>query len=198
MRDKKKVYTTGEVATICGVTLRTVVNWIQRGELEAYKLPGKRGDNRITEGNLIDFFVKNKLPIPDAFEEIRPSGHKLPKALVVDDDPPMARAIARLMKQNGFDIVIANDGFEAGFQFKKFEPDIVTLDLNMPKMDGMSVLSKLKSDSSSVKVMVISGEGELELQRALDAGADAVFAKPFDQVELVKKASELIGKKNDC
>ena len=186
------IYTTGEVASICGVSLRTVINWIQRGRLDAYKLPGTRGDNRITDVNLRLFCEKNGLPMPTELTLPELESTEARKALVVDDDPPMAKAIARLLKRQGFEVTTAFDGFEAGFQFMKTRPVLVTLDLNMPKMDGMAVLQKIKAEPDSARVLVISGEGRSALDTAMENGADAAFAKPFDEPELVAKINALL------
>ena len=63
MRDKQAL-TTGEVAKYCGVNFRTVIRWIERGHLEAYKLPG-RGDNRIPVDSFVNFLKGNNMPVPD-------------------------------------------------------------------------------------------------------------------------------------
>jgi two-component system, cell cycle sensor histidine kinase and response regulator CckA len=65
---KKKVFTTGETAKWCGVNFRTVLRWIERGQLNAYRLPGKRGDFRITSDSLLTFLHENQMPIPDEFQ----------------------------------------------------------------------------------------------------------------------------------
>ncbi|ASP40977.1 hypothetical protein CHH28_17240 [Bacterioplanes sanyensis] len=63
MREKQAL-TTGEVAKFCGVNFRTVIRWIERGHLQAYKLPG-RGDNRIPVNGFVEFLKDNHMPVPD-------------------------------------------------------------------------------------------------------------------------------------
>jgi excisionase family DNA binding protein len=191
MISPKEVYTTGEVAKICGVTLRTVVNWIQRGDLCSYKLPGKRGDNRVTHENLLIFFEENAFPLPEGFDDAKQE-QRAGVILVVEDDPLMAKSIARALKTEGFDCLIAHDGFEAGTLFMERQPSLVTLDLNMPGLDGFSVLDLIKSKRAETKVLIISGEGNEALQRALDHGADKTLAKPFDNHELIAHVRALL------
>ena len=62
----KRILTTGEIANYCGVNFRTVIRWIQRGQLRAYQLPG-RGDNRVEVHNFIAFLRENNIPIPRDF-----------------------------------------------------------------------------------------------------------------------------------
>lgn len=188
MSDKKSVFTTGEIAKMCGVSLRTVVNWIQQGKLASYKLPGTRGDNRIKKEVLLAFLKGHGMPIPASVSEM----DRAKRVLVVDDDPAMAKSIARLLKLRSVEVSVAYDGFDAGAQFVQLKPHLVTLDLNMPMLNGMSVLKKLKAEQADIKVVVVSGEGEDALNAALDAGADAVFAKPFESEALLEQVFTLL------
>lgn len=174
------VYTTGDVAKFTGVNFRTVIRWIERGELSGYKLPG-RGDHRVMKSSLVRFMTTNGMPIP-----IELSGLER-KALVVDDDVPMANAIARVLKRAGWQVQIANDGFEAGMLMVSFQPSLLTLDLRMPSMDGFTVLAltRAKPEYDYLKVLVISAQGQSDLDRALKAGASATLAKPFENDHLL-------------
>lgn len=192
MKNSSKVYTTGEVAELCGVTHRTVVNWIQRGEIESYKLPGRRGDNRITESSVIRFMQVNGLPIPDDLttdpkSEPQRAGIDV---LVVDDEVPMAKAISRLFKSKGYRTACAHDGFEAGTLFAQHSPRLVTLDLQMPRMDGLSVLPRIKAKGT--KVIVVSAAESSLLEQAKTLGADMIVSKPFDNDELLRIASDFL------
>lgn len=174
------VYTTGDVAKFTGVNFRTVIRWIERGELSGYKLPG-RGDHRVMKSSLLRFMKVNGMPIPI---ELLGTARK---ALVVDDDKPMANAIARVLKRAGWEVMTANDGFEAGMQLVSFQPSLLTLDLRMPSMDGFTVLALTRAnpDFEHLKILVISAQGKSDLDRALASGANAVLAKPFENEELI-------------
>lgn len=188
LKGSKKVFTTGDVAEICGVTLRTVINWIRQGKLKAYRLPGARGDNRVEKQVLLEFLRRNRLPVPDYLHDplIEPTS----AALVVDDDPLMAKSIARILRKTGMSIHIADSGFEAGRLYSQLDPKIMTLDLSMPGMDGFEVLSQLR-ERSRTRIIVISALPDNELKRAKALGADAVLTKPFDTEQLLSLVNEL-------
>ncbi|GAA6135913.1 response regulator [Oceaniserpentilla sp. 4NH20-0058] len=180
------VYTTGEVARFTGVNFRTVIRWIERGELKGYKLPG-RGDHRVQHSALLAFMAKNNIPVPAELQETKQ------KVLVVDDDIAMASAIARIFKRLGWQVEQAHDGFEAGMLLASFEPSIMTLDLKMPYMDGFNVLavSREKFKQHGLKIIVISAQGKHELNKALEQGADAVLEKPFENETLKQLIDKL-------
>ncbi|NVK38953.1 MAG: response regulator [Gammaproteobacteria bacterium] len=169
------VYTTGEVAKLTGVNFRTVIRWIERGELKGYKLPG-RGDHRVQHSALLEFMESNGIPLPESFHI------PVKKALIVDDDLAMANAIARVFKRLGWEVQVAQDGFEAGMLLASFQPRVMTLDLKMPYMDGFNVLalSREKFNQQALHIVVISAQGKTELDKALSLGADAVLQKPFE------------------
>lgn len=174
------VYTTGEVAKFTGVNFRTVIRWIERGELDGYKLPG-RGDHRVTKSSVLAFMALHQIPVPSEL-----SGTQR-RALVVDDDVPMASAIARVLKRDGWEVKIANDGFEAGMILSAFQPSLLTLDLRMPSMDGFTVLALTRSTPGfeKLRILVISAQGKKDLDMAIKKGADEVLAKPFENEHLL-------------
>ncbi len=184
----KEALTTGEVAGYCGVNFRTVIRWIERGLLEAYKLPG-RGDNRIRVEDFLTFLRENEMPIPDDF---RGTSNRV---LIVEDEPAMASAIQRVLRRRGFDTTIASDGFSAGALVAMVDPVLVTLDLMIPGIKGVEVLRFIRSTPrlAHVKILVVSGMPRKELDEALAAGADDALAKPFDNRTLLAKIDALLG-----
>ena len=181
--ENKTQFTTGEVANFCGVTLRTVINWIKSGKLDAYQLPGTRKDNRVTRDSLIAFMEQNGLPLPNELSEKKSS----PVALIVDDDINMTKSIERILRQLRYETVLAADGFEAGLCFAKNTPTLMTLDLQMPRLDGFTVLEKLKEDNSCY-ICVISGMEQTQLEKAKNIRANAALQKPFETTDLVNIA----------
>ena len=178
-------YTTGEVAKFTGVNFRTVIRWIERGELKGYKLPG-RGDHRVQHSSLLEFMQANDIPLPPEWTISKS------KALIVDDDVAMASAIARVFKRLGWEVREAHDGFEAGMLLAEFKPEIMTLDLKMPYMDGFKVLSltREKYKMGSLKIIVISAQHINELEKALSLGANYILEKPFENDSLKKMIFE--------
>ncbi len=179
--------TTGQVAEYCGVTLRTAIRWIEKGHLQAYKLPG-RGNNRVRLVDFLDFIDRHRMPLP---AQLSGYGNRV---LVVDDDQPMARSIARTLQQAGFETHIALDGFRAGEAVHSFLPAAMTLDLRMPGLDGFQVLRHLRAEAElrRLKVLVISSLPEQRLREAVTAGADDALAKPFDARDLVQRLTTLL------
>ena len=203
----KDVLTTGEVAKYCGVNFRTVIRWIEKGYIDAYKLPG-RGDNRVPVAALIDFLEKNKMPVPDSLsttvdriEPIQENSNKQNqtklRVLVVEDEALMAKSIARTIKREGYDVKIASTGFEAGIQLASYQPQLITLDLQMPGMNGRDVLEALRAnpDYQNIKVLVVSAATKVKMLEVMALGVDDVLEKPFKSEELRDKLHRLINAK---
>ncbi|MBB6521162.1 response regulator [Pseudoteredinibacter isoporae] len=188
--DKTRVLTTGEAAKYCGVNFRTVIRWIERGRLEAYKLPG-RGDHRIRLEDFIHFLKSNDMPVP---EELCPEVSSS-KVLVVEDQLEMASAMRRVLRRAGYEVEVAADGFAAGLMLAQCQPAVMTLDIKMPGMDGYEVLKTMREQAvyKNVKVLVVSAETPAGMQKALEFGANDVLSKPFDNDELLDKVATLMG-----
>jgi len=197
----KRALTTGEIAKYCSVNFRTVIRWIEKGYLSAYKLPG-RGDNRVTVEEFLRFLESNNMPVPESLlsettvantkaEELVDASRKV---LVVEDEANMAKAIQRALIRSGYVVELAASGVEAGIKLANFQPDLVTLDLNMPGMSGLEVLQYMNSNEaySVVKVLLVSAAGKAELIRGMSSGADAVLEKPFQNEELLSAVNELL------
>ncbi len=184
----KKNLTTGEVARYCGVNVRTVIRWIERGRLKAYQLPG-RGDNRVRPDDLLDFLQVHDMPVP---EELQPARRRV---LIVDDDELVAKAIERILHHAGFETRIATGGFEAGALLGEFKPAVMTLDLQMPGMGGFEVLEFVRRSEcfKRLKIVVVSALPPAELEKALASGADEVLEKPLDDKRLIETVTRLAG-----
>lgn len=183
------VLTSSEAARLCGVSFRTVIRWIQRGQLQAYKLPG-RGDHRVPIAELRRFMQANGIPEPPELQRDMPR-----RILIVEDEPEMVRAMGRALKLAGFETANASDGFQAGLLLQAYQPGLMTLDLRMPGVDGFTVLRTLHDNPLpfACKVLVVSGETPARLQEALALGADSVLAKPFTNQELLAAVRRLYG-----
>lgn len=173
--------TSGEVAKLCGVNFRTVIRWAEKGLFPAYRLPG-RGDYRIKASDLTRFLSENGMPLhPDLIPQQQ-------RALIIDDEVPMAAAIERCLRRQGFETEKAHNGVRAGVLIATFEPTVITLDLRMPGLDGFDVLALLTTRAmrQTPKIIVVSAEPQERLQLALAQGADAVLSKPFTNEELLQ------------
>lgn len=183
-----KAYTSGDIANICGVSLRTVIRWIEKGELKGFKLPG-RGNNRVSEENLINFLKAHDIPFP---EELVNPGENL--ILIVDDEPAAARAIQRVLRGAGYETTIAANGFEAGSLLTQLRPAVMTLDLNMPGLNGEDVISYVRHADNLMftRILVVSGASDTALERAVKLGADSYLPKPYANSDLLKQIEQLM------
>ncbi|MCD6521062.1 MAG: response regulator [Anaerolineae bacterium] len=182
--------TTGEVAKYCHVSHVAVWKWIKSGKLPAYRLPG--GHYRIERGAFKEFLRKHGIPIDPKF-----FGRTRKRILVIDDDPPVLEVVSRAFEQfaQEVEVATASDGFEAGLQVATFQPDLLILDLMMPRLDGFAVCRLVRQDprTAHVKILILTAYGSHEnIQRALEAGADDFVHKPVDIATLQKKAFALL------
>jgi twitching motility two-component system response regulator PilH len=115
--------------------------------------------------------------------------------MVVDDSVTLREMIADLLKGRGLNVTVASDGVEALEQIKANRPDLVVLDIVMPRMNGYEVCRRLKSDpkTQSLPVVMCSSKSE-EFDRywGMKQGADAYIAKPFHPQELVGTIKQLL------
>jgi two-component system KDP operon response regulator KdpE len=109
------------------------------------------------------------------------------RVLVVDDDRPLARALAINLRAHGYDVTIAHDGHAALAEVARAHPAVVVLDLGLPDVDGIEVLAGIRG-WSAIPVIVLSARStSAEKVEALDAGADDYVTKPFGMEELLAR-----------
>lgn len=113
------------------------------------------------------------------------------KILIADDDPQLVRALRITLGAHGYDVVAAPDGGAAVALAAQTHPDIVLLDLGMPRLDGVAVIQALRG-WSTVPIIVVSGRtGSADKVEALNAGADDYVTKPFQIDELLARLRAL-------
>ena len=120
------------------------------------------------------------------------------KILVVDDDPNVQRLLQYTLKQEGYEVVIASDGAE-GFRLWGAEaPDLILLDVMLPKLDGYQVATKIRTEEGTtghVPIIMLTAEREVEQKvRGLRAGADDYLIKPFHPAELMARIKSLLAR----
>src|SRR5271165_6701980 len=116
------------------------------------------------------------------------------RVLIVEDERRLAENIARSLRESaGYAVDIAFDGEEGLFMAGSSPYDLVILDLMLPKLDGLSVLRRMRGEGSGVPVLVLTARDEKEsIVALLNAGADDYVTKPFDLGELLARAKALI------
>ena len=117
------------------------------------------------------------------------------KILIVDDEPNIVLSLEFLMKKEGFEVAVANDGDEALAKVASFNPDLLLLDVMMPRKSGFEVCEALRADPSraALKIVMLTAKGrDTEMVKGLAIGADAYVTKPFSTKELVDKVKEML------
>jgi DNA-binding response OmpR family regulator len=114
------------------------------------------------------------------------------KVLVVDDDKNISELLRLYLVKEGYSVTVANDGEEAVKAFRQSRPDIVLLDIMLPKLDGWSVCREIRKDSQ-VPVIMITAKGEVfDKVLGLELGADDYVVKPFDTKEVVARIKAVL------
>ena len=165
---KDKVFTSGEVASVCGVSADTVSRWFDLGQIEGYRL-GPGGDRRIPYENLKKFMLSHGIPL-DRLEEGKQ------RILVVDDDPYYLDIIPSILsKEKDCEVTVASTGFDAGAQIVEHNPHLIILDIHLSDMDGRMICQRVKSrtETRMTRILGISGFiGDYEACELTDYGFD--------------------------
>ena len=116
------------------------------------------------------------------------------RVLIIEDEARLAENVARSLRESaGYAVDVALDGEEGAFMAESNPYDLVILDLMLPKLDGLTVLQRMRGGGSAVPVLVLTARDEKEsIVALLNAGADDYVAKPFDLGELLARAKALI------
>jgi DNA-binding response OmpR family regulator len=115
-----------------------------------------------------------------------------PRVLVVEDDDAIAQVLQRSLRMEGYDVRVAADGVVALDQAHAFLPDLVILDLGLPRMDGIEVAKQLRQ-ADDVPILVLTARDAVESRvEGLDSGADDYLVKPFERQELLARLRALL------
>jgi two-component system, OmpR family, response regulator MprA len=114
------------------------------------------------------------------------------RVLVVEDDAEIADVLRRSLRQEGHDVRTATDGVEALDAAEEFVPDMVVLDLGLPRLDGVEVLRRLRAESDVPILILTARSGTEDRVEGLDTGADDYLVKPFERKELMARIRALM------
>jgi chemosensory pili system protein ChpA (sensor histidine kinase/response regulator) len=122
-------------------------------------------------------------------------------ALVVDDSITVRRVTQRLLERNGMRVLTARDGVDAMEMLQEHTPDIILLDIEMPRMDGYEVATQVRSDarlSGIPIIMITSRVGEKHRARAIEIGVDDYLGKPYQEAQLLEAIEPLIARRREA
>ncbi len=175
----RRFFTTSEVAKYCAVTNDGVLKWIKSGKLRAFSTPG--GHYRVAMDDFRAFLQKFDIPIDEAFFR---GAQKSRTVLVVDDEADIREIVRRVLSEvePGLRIEEAVDGYDAGIKIGALRPDLIVMDVRMPRVDGLSLCRSIRQnpDTKGIKILAITAFPEQDIiRRMYDAGADLCLIKPL-------------------
>ena len=183
---------TGKIARYCETTVVQVNRWINNGDLKAFRTPGRQF--RVTKDTFREFLERHEMPISEEF-----FGKKnKKKVLVADDDEDLVSSICKVLRiyNKDLEIEISHDGYEALMKAGDFKPDLLILDIRMPKIDGLEVCRRIyknRTITPQTKILAITGHSEsYDRDTVLKSGADEYLLKPFDMETLLEYVDRLI------
>jgi len=176
---ERRFFTTSEVARYCAVTNDGVLKWIKSGKLKAFSTPG--GHYRVSAEDFRAFLEKYEIPVDESFFR---GAQRARSVLVVDDEPDIREIVRRILTElePSLRIEEASDGYEAGIKIGSLQPDLVILDVMMPRVDGLSLCRSIRENPATrdVKVLAITAFPEHDnIRKMYDAGADLCLMKPI-------------------
>jgi excisionase family DNA binding protein len=181
-------FTTRGAAERLGVTINAVKAWIRAAQLPALRTPG--GHHRIAAADLRAFEARlRRIPAR--------SGRALPRVLIAEDDARLASALHATLARAWPEatIEVAGDGVAALIQVGLLRPDVLVLDLRMPRLDGFEVCRRLRLGPSTrgIRILAITASVEEGIrERILAEGADDFLEKPFDLSEFQGRVQALL------
>lgn len=182
--------TTREAAERLGVTVNSLKAWIREERLPALRTPG--GHHRISERDLLEFHRR-------LTDSPRAPAASRPRILVVDDDDALLITLRDTLQEVVPDSIVqtAADGYEALVQVGAFRPDVLVIDIRMPRLDGFEVCRRLKhrKETAATRILAVTAHPDEEARaRVLECGADDFLEKPFAMERFRSRVVALLGR----
>jgi excisionase family DNA binding protein len=195
-KPESRYLTTFEVANACGVSARTVSNWIRDGSIPAHRTVG--GHARVSADDLRQFLSDRKMPLPEHL-----SGTGTPRVdpqkkrvLIIDDDESLLEVYRELLGSAGYEVETARHGFLGGYLLAHCRPDVILLDIMMPGLDGYEVLQLIRKrpEAKGIPVLACTSLRGPEVEGRIGAAGFAAFVrKPIDFAGLRETLAKLLG-----
>ena len=168
-------------------------------ELDQYYAPGRAVTAAAAESLDVMALVRGAearvdTPVEPVAEPVQ-EDRGVRTVMIVDDSVTVRKVTSRLMERQGWEVVTAKDGIEAMSHLQEMYPDIMLLDIEMPRMDGFEVLRAVRRDERLKElpiIMITSRTGEKHRQQALELGVNRFLGKPFQEANLLSNIEEVI------
>ena len=155
------------------------------------------GDGRVVVILDVAPLVRRQAALPrDHVPVPVPEQRRVPLVMVVDDSITMRKVTGRVLERHNFEVITAKDGLDALERMADIVPDLMLLDIEMPRMDGYELATAMKADPRLRNVpiaMITSRTGDKHRQRAFDLGVNRYLGKPYQEPELLRNVYELLG-----
>ncbi|MGE8218894.1 MAG: Hpt domain-containing protein [Stenotrophomonas acidaminiphila] len=171
--------------------------------LQIASVPGIYGATITGEGNVVVILdvaplVRRHLSQPQQPVEVAAVGQQrhVPLVMVVDDSLTMRKVTGRVLERHNFEVVAARDGVEALERLEERVPDLMLLDIEMPRMDGYELATAMRADPRYKEVpivMITSRSGDKHRQRAFEIGVQRYLGKPYQELDLMRNVYDLLG-----
>ncbi|WP_433852166.1 Hpt domain-containing protein [Stenotrophomonas nitritireducens] len=171
--------------------------------LQIASVPGIYGATITGEGNVVVILdvaplVRRHLAQPQQPVETAAVGQQrnVPLVMVVDDSLTMRKVTGRVLERHNFEVVAARDGVEALERLEERVPDLMLLDIEMPRMDGYELATAMRADPRYREVpivMITSRSGDKHRQRAFEIGVQRYLGKPYQELDLMRNVYDLLG-----
>jgi len=186
-----KLLTTGEVARYCDVSTNAVKKCIRNGRLKAFRTPG--GHFRVESEDFKAFLMTHEMPIREDFFT-----SALKRILVVDDDAQVRAMLVEILHtmEPAVEVEEAEDGYEALLKVGQFSPDLLVMDLKMPRMDGFEACRRIRANpgTADTNILIVSGVmDDAAQQELMRCGASDWMRKPLDVNEFRRRVARLLG-----
>jgi chemosensory pili system protein ChpA (sensor histidine kinase/response regulator) len=164
-------------------------------------VPGIFGATIMGDGSVVVILdvaplVRRQASMPRDIAPVpQPEARRVPLVMVVDDSVTMRKVTGRVLERHNFEVATAKDGVDALEKLDERVPDLMLLDIEMPRMDGYELATAMKSDPRLRNVpiiMITSRTGEKHRQRAFDIGVERYLGKPYQEHELLRNVFELL------
>jgi excisionase family DNA binding protein len=175
--------TLGQAAKYLGVAQSTIRKWSDNGRLPAFYTPG--GHRRYRRSDL-DTFLERSGPGGRTREG--------PRILIVDDDPGLRGFVRASLELEGYTVREAGSAEEGLTALEEESPDLILLDVMMPKVDGWEMLRRVQERHGvgAIPVLMFSGKVEESAAEAASRGAQGFIGKPFDPQQLIESAKQML------